>query len=372
GSYQIIRLWHVSDQCDNTAEFTQTINIIPNDELKFSELPIDLTVNCGSIPEAVILTATNGCDTEVPVTFTQTIVETDCTPIIERQWVATDSYANTITHSQTIIVKDTQAPTFVETLPEDLTLNCTTLPQAEVLTAIDACDQDVKVEFTESITTEDCTQIITRQWTATDCSENFVTHTQTIKLIQDNEAPRLTAAFLEIFQEEISTNCANIPEAPQLEFLDACSTDLNINFDQTSTYVNDQTDYEIQRTWQVTDPCENQAIFTQIIKVSQENIEQNLVQIMLCQRDAVYDLSTLLPTTSTSGQWTLSTDDNNLNGSIFDPTTADLGVYTATYTLEGSCTPQTVVTITVHDDCVVLPCDSSQSVSISKAITPNG
>src|SRR5690606_13082665 len=205
-----------------------------------------------------------------------------------------------------------------------------------------------------------------------DCSENFVTHTQTIKLIQDNEAPRLTAAFLETFQEEISTNCANIPEAPQLEFLDACSTDLNINFDQTSTYVNDQTDYEIQRTWQVTDPCENQAIFTQIIKVSQENIEQNLVQIMLCQRDAVYDLSTLLPTTSTLGQWTLSTDDNNLNGSFFDPTIADLGVYTATYTLEGSCTPQTVVTITVHDDCVVLPCDSSQSVSISKAITPNG
>jgi gliding motility-associated-like protein len=374
GSFQITRLWKVSDPCNNTAEFTQVVNITPNNELKFNELPIDLVVECGdSIPDPAILTASNGCETDIPVTFTETQSDTECTLTITRHWTAMDGNANNILHEQIIIVKDTQAPSFVEVLPEDQTLNCTSIPKATVLTAVDECDENAVVAFEESIATEGCTQVITRLWTASDCAGNFVIHTQTIKLVHDNEAPTLAAASLETFQEEITITCANIPDAPELEFEDQCSTELKINFEETSTYVNNQTDYEIQRIWQVTDPCKNQATFRQIVKVSQHNIEQDLVQIMLCQRDAVYDLSTLLPTSSNSGgQWTLSTEDNYLNGSFFDPTTADLGVYTAHYTLDDACIPQTIVTITVHDDCVVLPCDSSQSISISKAITPNG
>src|SRR5690606_11179625 len=217
-----------------------------------------------------------------------------------------------------------------------LTLNCSTLPGVVILSAVDQCDQNVEVGLQEFTSTEDCTQIVTRVWTAVDCAGNSTSHTQIIKLIQDTQAPQLTESALEIFQEQIRTNCANIPEAPQLEFWDQCSDELNIVFKETSTYVDDQTDYEIQRVWQVTDPCENQATFTQTVLVSQDNSEQESAEIMICQRDAVFDLNSLLSTESNfNGEWTLSTENTVLSGSFFDPSMADLGVYTAYYTPEG-------------------------------------
>src|SRR5690606_39072952 len=345
----------------------------PNNELKFNQEPGDLTIQCGNIPEPANITATNGCQIQIPVAFTQTLIETDCTPFIERRWEATDNYGNSISHTQIIRVEDNQAPVFVEALPEDKTLYCSTLPAPETLTAVDQCDGDLVAEMEETTLTQGCSQITTRTWSVSDCAGNLTSHTQTITLIVDQEAPILTAASLEIFEEEITTSCANIPEAPQLEFQDQCSEDLSVTFEETSTYVNDQTNYEIHRLWQVTDPCENQATFTQIVKVNQHNTQQDLVEIMLCQRDAAYDLNDLLPPASNfGGKWTLATDHDYLSGNFFDPSKAALGVYTAYYTLEDSCTPESIITITVHNDCVVLPCDSSQSISISKAITPNG
>src|SRR5690606_2056911 len=124
GNYQITRIWRVSDTCNNLAEFTQVINVTPNNELKFNQEPGDLTVHCGSIPEPGTITASNGCESEIPVTLSETLKGTDCSPIIERKWTATDRFGNSISHTQIITVEDKQAPVFVETLPEDQTLYC--------------------------------------------------------------------------------------------------------------------------------------------------------------------------------------------------------------------------------------------------------
>src|SRR5690606_24991217 len=237
GGYQITRLWKVSDQCNNTAQFTQLINITPNGELKFNQQPEDLTVNCGSIPEPGIISATNGCEIDVPVTFTETLTGTQCSPIIERQWTATDSYGNSITHLQTIKIEDIQAPVFVEPLPEDQTLYCSILPEPITLTAVDQCDSNLVVEMEEITTTEGCKQITTRTWNVSDCAGNSTSHTQTIALIVDQEAPTLTTSSMELFKEEITISCANIPEAPQLEFQDHCSQEVTVIFEETSSYV---------------------------------------------------------------------------------------------------------------------------------------
>ena len=371
-SKNITVIFTASNGCENL-ETTATFSINDTTAPELSNTPEDITVSCNNIPEATLITATDNCDTSVSVQFEEKTTTNECSSTLERIWTATDCAGNTTSHTQILTIEDIEAPSFVETLPQDQTMHCTTLPDAVVLTAVDQCDQNVVVTMKESTSEEDCTQIITRVWTAVDCSGNEVSHTQVIKLIQDNEPPILTATSLEQFQTEITTNCSNIPEVPKLEFEDQCSSQLSIEFEETSTYVNNQTDYQIQRIWTVTDPCENQATFTQTIEVSQENKEQELVQIMLCQRDAVFDLNELLfPAGDFSGHWTLATEDSYLNGSFFDPATAELGVYTAYYTLEDSCTPQNVITITVHDDCMVLPCDSTQSIAISKAITPNG
>src|SRR5690606_2478490 len=128
------------------------------------EEPEDLTVQCGSIPEPANITATNGCQIQIPVAFTQTLIATDCTPSIERRWEATDRYGNSISHTQIITVEDHQAPVFVEALPEDKTLYCSTLPAPETLTAVDQCDGDLVVEMEETTLTQGCSQITTRTW----------------------------------------------------------------------------------------------------------------------------------------------------------------------------------------------------------------
>lgn len=366
----------VTFTASNGCENLETIALFSIEDItapELSDTPEDITVSCNNIPETALITATDNCDTSVSVLFEEKTTTNGCSSILERVWTATDCAGNTTSHTQTLTIEDIEVPNFVEALPQDQTMYCTTLPDAVVLTAVDQCDQNVVVTMKESTSEEDCTQIITRVWTAVDCSGNVGSHTQVITLIQDNEPPILTEISQEQFQTEITTNCANIPEVPELEFADQCNSELNIEFEETSTYVNNQTDYQIQRIWTVTDPCENQATFAQTIEVSQYNTEQELVQIMLCQRDAVFDLNELIsPAGDFSGHWTLAQENSYLNGSFFDPTTAELGVYTAYYTLEDSCTPQSVITITLHDDCVVLPCDSTQSIAISKAITPNG
>src|SRR5690606_10234135 len=115
---------------------------------------------------------------------------------------ATDCSGNTTTHTQTITIEDKVPPSFVETLPTDLTVSCGQIPEAEVLTAIDNCNNaesvyfkemntsvsvtfnemntTVSVTFNEMVTSDGCSNSIERVWTATDCSGNTTTHTQTI------------------------------------------------------------------------------------------------------------------------------------------------------------------------------------------------
>ena len=73
-------------------------------------------------------------------------------------WVASDCSGNSISYSQTIFVTDTLAPAFVETLPEDLVVECDSIPEAAVLTAVDNCDEEVTVTFTEVLVEGDCPQ----------------------------------------------------------------------------------------------------------------------------------------------------------------------------------------------------------------------
>ena len=62
---------------------------------------------------------------------------------------ATDECGNSTEYQFTISVNDTEAPTFVEALPGDLSgIECDAIPAADVLTATDNCDA-VDVNFTE-------------------------------------------------------------------------------------------------------------------------------------------------------------------------------------------------------------------------------
>ena len=93
---------------------------------------------------------------------------------------------------QTITIVDTTAPEFVEALPADTTVECSSVPEPVVLTATDNC-QDVEVMFEELEEAGDCPNewTITRTWTVADDCGNANDHTQVLTVV-DTTAPELT------------------------------------------------------------------------------------------------------------------------------------------------------------------------------------
>ncbi|MFH6604733.1 gliding motility-associated C-terminal domain-containing protein [Maribacter algicola] len=245
-------------------------------------LPSDITVECDEVPDPAVLTATDYCDMNPIVTFDETATNNrDCTTGYEitRTWTATDDSGNSLVHTQIITVNgnpclmDIEAPVFVEELPMDITVDCDNVPDAEILTAIDNCDMDPEVTFTETATNNrDCATgyEITRTWTATDDSGNSLVHTQIITVngnpcLMDIEAP----VFVEELPMDITVDCDNVPDAEILTAIDNCDMDPDVTFTETATNDRDcTTGYEITRTWTAIDDAGNQMSHTQIIIVN--------------------------------------------------------------------------------------------------------
>ncbi|TJY34024.1 gliding motility-associated C-terminal domain-containing protein [Pontimicrobium aquaticum] len=376
-NYTLVRTWTATDACGLETVHTQTITVQDTTAPTFVEaLPENVTVECDAVPTTETLTATDNCG-DATVTFNETRNDGDCESnyTLVRTWTATDACGLETVHTQTITVQDTTAPTFVEALPEDATVECNTvLPTAETLTATDNCDSNfIKVEYNEIRTDGSCggNYILTRTWTAMDLCGNVAEHTQIIT-VQDTTAPIVTTEF----ESEITVNCGEIPSVPELEFEDNCASQIDVTFNETDTNDGSGSNFVITREWTVSDECDNTAIFTQTINV---NIETNVTggSTDLCIGDDFeYDLFQLLSGDyGTNGTWEVTSGNATLNENFFNPYELELGEYRFTYTdSEGECPSETEVIITLNDACIVLPCldafDPDQH--IPKAVTANG
>jgi len=174
------------------------------------------------------------------------------------------------------------------------------------------------------------------------------------------------------FEDQIFVACSEIPDAPELEFEDACASDITVEFDESSTF-DGVNDYEIFYEWTVSDDCGNTAIYLQTIFVTlQSNVTAQ--DRSLCTLDGPIDLfGQLSGDYDPNGTWTVTSGDATLeDGSVFDPSDVDLGTYQFTYDDNDQvCPSQVTVTIIVNDECVVLAC-GAEDVLISKAVTANG
>ncbi|RAK19080.1 gliding motility-associated-like protein, partial [Flavobacterium aquaticum] len=215
---------------------------------------------------AVTLTATDNCGTAT-VTFNETSTEVAgacANYTITRTWTATDLCGNDIVHTQTITVQDTTDPTFVESLPADLVLECTdVVPTAPVLTAIDNCST-ATVIYNEQRINGSCAsnyQLI-RTWTATDTCGNETSHIQIID-VQDTTPP--------VFTGEIPVDgfadCDNIPVAPTMTATDNCGN-VTVTLDEQRIDGDCSSRYLLIRTWTATDDCGNSSSYTQTITLA--------------------------------------------------------------------------------------------------------
>ena len=367
----ITRIWSLTDACDNTTTLVQTITVVDTTAPTFNEaLPLDTTLECDEIPDGNSLTANDNCG-DATVTLEEAITEGSCENeyTLVRTWTALDTCGNTTTHTQTINIIDTTAPTFNETLPIDINVECESVPSVETLTANDNCGT-ATVTFVEEITNGACSSdfIISRTWTAVDSCGNNSVHTQIIT-VQDNTTPTLVSDL----DENINVNCDAIPEVPDLVFEDACSNAIEVTFNETSTQTNDFEDYEITRVWTVIDDCGNEANFTQNIAVEISNVIQTN-DAERCVLDIEFDLFDLLSGDfDMDGTWSVVSGNATIDGSLFDPSTVEVGNYTFKYSItEGACPTEAEVIVVIDDECLVLPCSDENNVIISKTVTANG
>lgn len=99
--------WEAEDACGNTSTYTVYIKVIDNQPPQWSSQPADVTIDAKNgqiVPPAAVLTATDLCDKDPQITFTESSTAIACGYILHRIWTATDHCGNTTSHQQNLTV----------------------------------------------------------------------------------------------------------------------------------------------------------------------------------------------------------------------------------------------------------------------------
>ncbi len=266
----ITRTYQISDGAGNQASCTQMFTVIDN-VVPVIQCPANLTVQCNAntTPAATgTATATDNCDANPIITFTDVIVGGICPQesTITRTWRATDDCGNTSTCNQIITVDDSMAPTIA--CPPNITVQCTAVilpPATGTAMATDNCDGMPTITFTDVVIGGNCPQesTITRTWRATDDCGNFATCNQII-FIDDSTVPVISCPVNVTIQCNTSTAPASTGTATASDNCDATPT---ITFMDVSVGGACPQESTITRTWKATDDCGNSSTCIQLITI---------------------------------------------------------------------------------------------------------
>jgi gliding motility-associated-like protein len=175
-------------------------------------------------------------------------------------------------------------------------------------------------------------------------------------------------------EPELTVFCENEPIAPTLQFIDNCSSAVNISYTDEIVMI-DLDNYDVIRTWNATDDCNNLSNFTQTVHMQSSN-EVILNNIALCITDEPIDLENYVDLSS-NGEWIndKSLNDNRylLKDTTLDPNDFPKGIYEFTYFVKNvNCSTTNKILVEVNDNCISYSCiKSSEDVQISKMVTPN-
>jgi len=177
--------WTVKDDCGNTSNtFTQVITIQDTTKPTFiGELPTEITVSCDAVPEPANVEATDNCNGNLPVVFSETKsdIVNGCSTnyTLTRTWTTSDCGLNTASYTQIITVRDTTPPT--GTAPVDVAnlQTITDIPvgnPGDIKDAVDNCSSTVDITVSDSNNggsgCDGNAYILTRTYTLTDCAGN--------------------------------------------------------------------------------------------------------------------------------------------------------------------------------------------------------
>lgn len=268
--------FYVVDNSGNTATQTAYYVIQDNEAPVLNGVPANVFISCtDSIPSVVSVTATDNCDVNVAVMFSQSSSQTnngtctDYTYTIIRTWTATDVCGNTVEMDQVINVEDLMEPDF--DIPADTTITCDMDPDTTLLGSItnitDNCDSDLTYAFDEQILTGSCPQSYTilRTWTVTDACGNSRTKQQNITIVD-------TVPPMADFPADITVDCASADDlnvtgrvTNKTDNCDPMPQDSTVDVITAGLCTNT---FTIYRTWTVYDACGNHIDSVQVITVT--------------------------------------------------------------------------------------------------------
>ena len=260
--YRLERIWTATDNCGNESFFIQNVIVQDTTRPDLIGLPADITVECTAVTDTADVTATDNCDTDVMLTFSENRVDGNCIDryTLTRTWTATDNCGNERMGIQVITVMSTQPPILMG-IPADVEVECDAIPDPAVPTAVGVCSPETMITLVETIDSGSCANefILIRTWTAVDSCGNESSGSQEIS-VSDNTPPVLMNT-----PADITVDCDMIPDTALVVAMDNCDTEVEIMFDESSQGGNCTGEGGITRTWIAIDSCGNQATHVQEI-----------------------------------------------------------------------------------------------------------
>lgn len=286
-TFNVSRTWTATDDCGNSVSCVQIIDVVDVTAPTIS-CPANLTLQCTadtSIAATGLATATDECG-DASISVSTQVTQGSCAQefTIVRTFTASDECGNSSTCSQTITVSDDVAP--IIDCPDGITLEC---PADTVVdntngpaTATDACDDDVEISYTSSVTPGSCPGAFTlvRTWSATDDCGNTSTCEQTI-VVDDTTPPVISCPADVTLDCPADTTAATNGTATAT---DACDNNPTISYSDIVTAGSCNGIFMVEREWTATDACGNSMTCTQTL-----TIEDNTAPAIVCPADMTLD-----------------------------------------------------------------------------------
>ena len=91
GRYTLTRTWTATDSCGNSRSQSQLVTVIDTTDPVLHGVPTDVTVDCDSVPAPATPTASDNCDSNPSISFSETRIDGSCpnSYTLLRTWTAT-------------------------------------------------------------------------------------------------------------------------------------------------------------------------------------------------------------------------------------------------------------------------------------------
>jgi hypothetical protein len=258
--YVIERTYTAADDCNNSTAYVQNITFSDTQAPVFSSLPADLNIDCGDVlPEAEQISAEDECSGAVAVNVAEEILFGTCAAnyTVIRTYTAVDACGNEAEHIQTIQVVDSTDPDYFD-FENQIFVSCNE-SEGSFVTAYDDCSE-VNLTYSDEFFDDNCAGYLVRTYTAEDACGNTATAIQVLDLT-DTEQPEFVESTLPVMNGTVDCSEVPVEDDYTISFTDDCSN-ATLSMSDMITPGDCPNSYTIDRTWTVTDGCQNSNSYT--------------------------------------------------------------------------------------------------------------